>query len=161
MFQTSYERPRKAVRVSIVVAGKSAVEGHLMLLQDETIAKVLNGPDHFLLFETDFGERRFVAKSAIESLSEVEELKGGKQKQADSRLAGRFASNDPHILLGVPEDATPEMVRDAYHLLARDFHSDRLASLGLHRELTAYADEVLKRINMAYSGLQRAARAAA
>ncbi|MGL4441531.1 MAG: hypothetical protein ACRCUE_19950 [Bosea sp. (in: a-proteobacteria)] len=161
MFQTSYERPRKAVRVSLIMTGKAATEGNLMILQDETVVKALNGTDQFLIFETDRRERRFIAKSAIESVSEVEVLHSGQAKQEDSRLAGRFASLDPHVLLGIPEDASPEMAREAYHTLARDFHSDRLASLGLHRELTAYADEVLKRVNMAHSSLQRAARAAA
>ncbi len=161
MFQTSYERPRKAVRVRLVMAGKAAVEGHLMILQDETAVKALNGPDQFLIFETDQREKRFIAKTAIESVSEVEELRPSGRKQDDSRVAGRFASADPHVLLGVPADASPEAVREAYHLLARDFHTDRLASLGLHRELTAYADEVLKRVNMAYGELQRAMRAVA
>lgn len=161
MFQTSYERPRKAVRVSVVMSGQPAAEGSLMILQDETVLKALNGTDQFMVFEADGSGKTLIAKSAIVSIREIMDLRATNRQLEDSRLAGRFASNDPHVLLGVESDASPETVREAYHILAREFHSDRLASLGLHRELTGYADEVLKRINIAYSGLQKAARAAA
>lgn len=161
MFQTTYERPRKAVRVSLMMAGRSAIEGYLMILQDETVMKALNGTEAFLTFETDLCERRFIARSAIESVSEVEALHGGATKPEETRLTGRFASTSAHVVLGVAVDASASELKQAYHALVRDFHSDRLASLGLHSELTVYADEVLKRVNMAYSTVQSVFRDAA
>jgi DnaJ-domain-containing protein 1 len=163
MFQTTYERPRKSVRVQLVLAGKAPVDGDLIILKDDTMIRALNGEEQFLIFETAGRERQYIAKSAIQSITEIEVLSTDETsaRAGDGRLAERFASSDPHVLLGIPPDASHEVVREAYHLLARDFHSDRLASLGLHRELIAYADEVLKRINMAYNSLERGARVAA
>lgn len=161
MFQTNYERPRKSIRVSLKMAGRGVVEGYLLILQDETVMKALNSPDLFLTFETDLCERQFIAKSAIESMAKVEVTAKSAAVKEEYRLTGRFSSTDPYVVLGVPADSAADVLRQAYHALARDFHTDRLASLGLHPELSAYADEILKRINMAYSIVASSARVAA
>ncbi len=163
MFQTTYERPRKSVHVRLVIAGREPIEGDLVILKDDTIIRALNGEEQFLIFETNGRERQYVSKAAIHSITEIEVLDASRKPspQEDGRLAERFASTDPHLLLGIRPGATHEEIRQAYHALVREFHSDRLAPLGLHRELTAYAEEVLKRVNMAYNSLEREARVAA
>ena len=48
------------------------------------------------------------------------------------RLALVERSADHFNLLGISQDATPDMIRAAYFTLARKLHPDRLASLGIH-----------------------------
>jgi hypothetical protein len=159
MFTTAYERPKKAVRVRLTLSGQPPIDGFLNILKDDTVAKALNGTDQFLVFETLSREKRHLAKSAIEIVVEIEEAGevalGILDPEQNSRLFRRFASSDPHVVLGVAESASIEEVRAAYYALAREFHPDRLASLGLHREIAAYADEVLKRINIAHDLMER------
>jgi DnaJ-domain-containing protein 1 len=159
MFNTVYERPRKSVRVRLTMSGQAPLEGFLTILKDDTVGKALNGADHFLVFETLSQEKRHLAKAAIESVVEIEDASEATRDVLDptknSRLFRRFASDDPRVILGVEEGASLEEIRAAYHALARDFHPDRLAALGLHREIAAYADEVLKRINIAHDLLER------
>jgi DnaJ-domain-containing protein 1 len=161
MFQQTYERPRRPVRVRLVMTSKTVLDGELLVLREENLAKTLNGPEPFLIFQSG-SDRHYLAKTAVESIAESDgEQDALPMIEGGVSVSGRFNSSDPHVLLGVARDASPESIREAYHQLARDFHTDRLASLGLHRELTAYADEILKRINLAYSEIDRAARAAA
>jgi hypothetical protein len=165
MFNTVYERPRKSVRVRLALNGQPPVDGFLTILKDDTVGKALNGAEQFLIFETLSKEKRHLAKAAIESVTELEEATEGGLDILDptqnSRLFRRFASDDPRVILGVLEGASLEEIRAAYHGLARDFHPDRLAALGLHREIAAYADEVLKRINIARDLMERQAAKAA
>jgi len=161
MFQQTYERPRRPVQVRLVMTSKTVLDGELLVLREENLAKTLNGPEPFLIFQSG-GDRQYIAKAAVESIAESD----GQQDtlpmiESAVSVSGRFDTIDPHVLLGVARDASPESIREAYHQLAREFHTDRLASLGLHRELMAYADEILKRINLAYSQLDRSARVAA
>jgi DnaJ-domain-containing protein 1 len=163
MFQQGYERPRKPIpaRISLTTGGVS--DGRLMVLKEETLVKALNNAEPFLMFESIGGERQYIAKAAVAAITELEELAAPAPAAGHegARVAGRFASTDPWQLLGLEPGAAPEAVREAYHRLAREFHTDRLAALGLHAELTAYAEEVLKRVNVAYNQLERAARVAA
>ncbi|MFA5860515.1 MAG: J domain-containing protein [Candidatus Thermoplasmatota archaeon] len=53
-----------------------------------------------------------------------------------------------HDVLGVPRDASPEMLRQAYHERAMEYHPDRTA--GLAPELRKLAEERMREINEAY-----------
>jgi hypothetical protein len=57
----------------------------------------------------------------------------------------------PHEVLGVPADATPDAIRDAYRDLARQYHPDRVANLG--PELREVAEARMREINAAFEAL--------
>jgi DnaJ like chaperone protein len=58
-----------------------------------------------------------------------------------------------YVVLGLPEDASPETIKKTYHALIRKHHPDRLAAQGLPQELVAQATEKMKRINAAYDAI--------
>ena len=161
MFQQTYERPRKPVRVRVVLASRTTLDGNVLIIKEETLAKSLNGSERFVIFESG-DDRQYLSKDAIESITESDgPTDMPLMLETSAALSGRFASAEPHVVLGVAPGADVETIRDAYHRLAREFHADRMAALGLHAELAAYAEEVMKRINLAYNQMDRAARSAA
>lgn len=63
--------------------------------------------------------------------------------------------SDPHTILGVTHDATPDAIRIAWRKLVRDHHPDRLQAEGLPPECVIHAEEKIKRINAAYNQLSK------
>ncbi|MEO8846810.1 MAG: DnaJ domain-containing protein [Kofleriaceae bacterium] len=59
-------------------------------------------------------------------------------------------SADHFQLLGISQDATPDLIRAAYFTLARKLHPDRLASLGIH-DPNHDAQRVMAQINNAFA----------
>jgi DnaJ like chaperone protein len=57
-------------------------------------------------------------------------------------------------VLGVAADATEQEVHAAWRELAKAYHPDRLAALGLPEEMLRHADRVLARVNAAYQRLR-------
>lgn len=60
-------------------------------------------------------------------------------------------SKNPYTVLGIPENATEEQIKNAYRELARKYHPDNFADDTM-REL---AEEKMKEINEAYDQLTR------
>jgi curved DNA-binding protein CbpA len=58
---------------------------------------------------------------------------------------------EPHEVLGVAPDASPEQIREAFKVLARIFHPDRLAEAPL--EVQAEAGRRMAEMNVAYQAL--------
>jgi DnaJ like chaperone protein len=66
---------------------------------------------------------------------------------------GPPAEEDPHAILGVATDASPEEIRVAYYRLVRETHPDALMAQGLPPELLARATARIARINAAHDRL--------
>jgi preprotein translocase subunit Sec63 len=62
---------------------------------------------------------------------------------------------DPHAILGVPHGATPDVVTRAYRDRLKEYHPDRVASLGA--DLQELAHRKTLDIQRAYSELTRRA----
>jgi DnaJ like chaperone protein len=60
---------------------------------------------------------------------------------------------DPHAILGVATDASPDEIRVAYHRLVRETHPDALVAQGLPPELLERATARIARINAAHDQL--------
>ena len=76
-------------------------------------------------------------------------------KQLYEEIRSRYlASFDQNLfeILGVPVSATKQQVKDAYLALAKRFHPDRVANLGVE-ELREPADALFQRISEAYMTL--------
>ncbi|HWB51172.1 MAG TPA: TerB family tellurite resistance protein [Stellaceae bacterium] len=67
--------------------------------------------------------------------------------------AGPPPEENPHAILGVATDASPEEIRVAYHRLVRETHPDALMAQGLPPELLARATARIARINAAHDRL--------
>jgi DnaJ like chaperone protein len=62
-------------------------------------------------------------------------------------------TEDPHEVLGIGRDASPEEIRIAYHRLVRENHPDLLVAQGLPPECVALATSRVARINAAHDRL--------
>jgi DnaJ like chaperone protein len=62
-------------------------------------------------------------------------------------------ADDPHQVLGVGRDASPDDIRVAYHRLVRENHPDLLMAQGLPPECVALATSRVARINAAHDRL--------
>ncbi len=65
----------------------------------------------------------------------------------------RQSTADPWQILGVRRDASPEEIKKAYYELVKQYHPDRVNSLG--PELQALAREKTTQLNRAYEQLQK------
>ncbi len=74
----------------------------------------------------------------------------GTQSRQDS---DRQSAADPWQVLGVRRDASPEEIKKAYYELVKQYHPDRVNSLG--PELQALAREKTTQLNRAYEQLQK------
>jgi len=61
--------------------------------------------------------------------------------------------DDPHHILGIGHDASPDEIRVAYHQLVRENHPDLLMAQGLPPECVALANSRVARINAAHDRL--------
>ena len=71
--------------------------------------------------------------------------------QADPEPAKPY---DPYEVLGIPQDASQDQIKQAYREMSRMYHPDKTAHLG--PELQQVAHEKMKHINRAYEMLKRA-----
>lgn len=69
------------------------------------------------------------------------------------RTDTRWTSNDPHVVLGIPRSADQATIRSAFMTLSKQYHPDRVASLG--PEFRELAEDRMKTINAAYAAIRR------
>lgn len=85
----------------------------------------------------------------------LDELAWSQAAGATSRPA---AADDSYAVLGMPQDATDEALRQAWLRLMRENHPDSLASRGVPPEFIARAGEKVARINAAWDRIKRERR---
>ena len=86
--------------------------------------------------------------------NQTEQESPRKDEQRQSNAAGQSESEPWYVVLQVPRDATPAAVQLAYRKLMRQYHPDRVATLGA--ELQELAERKAKQINAAYEEAKRA-----
>ena len=143
---------KKAQPVHITLDDGSLLRGRIKVRASRTINQELNADGRFVVFEPYRGDQMLLAKTAIRSLSVTNVPKA-------SQLQGRGFDKtdfDPYAVLGVAHGAGQEIIRAAYHRLAKTYHPDRYAHQDLPDEILEYASSMLRRINLAYGELSEA-----
>lgn len=139
-----------AAAAIVTLADGEILTGHFLFSAARAMADVLNGETQFLEFAPLSGNRRFIAKRAIRSVS-LTETPTASALEARRPVNGEF---DPYGALGVRREAAWEDVREAYLRLAKTYHADRYASVELPGEVREYLAQVSKRVNAAYTMLE-------
>ena len=120
----------------------------------------LNDDGPFVEIETADGGQAFLLKAEIARI-DLDEAAEPRASESDGRDQAkdysRFDASDARQVLGVPAAATKEELHAAWRELAKAYHPDRLAALGLPGEMLRHADRVLARINAAYQRLKNEA----
>ncbi len=144
------------VRISVRIELLDGSRLDLSLISPRALLKMhelLNREEPFLDVEGLDGERFVIAKTAVRSVKprDVPVVKDLSQRTEDKN------GFDPHRVLGVSKEHSPEAVHQAYQALMREYHPDRFASVPLPKEVGEYISAMSRRINMAYDMLSKAA----
>ena len=135
--------------VVVTLADGRTLRGTLGVIGGQKAADCLNNTEPFLDFQSHDGELSFISKRHV---SIVRAIQCEKPIQLQQRVR-ELALLDPYALLGVEKGASKEVIKHAYHQLARLYHPDRFANLQLPKEMGEYAHVMLTRINLAYEQL--------
>jgi hypothetical protein len=126
--------------------------GKLTLPAGRPLMEFLNGGNAYIEFEPLDGVRTILLKSSIKAVRAIAPAKAPSLTQRLRDLDGF----DPYQILGLERAAAWEDVRSAYHRLAKIYHADRYATAELPVEVTAYLENMSRRVNAAYSTLETA-----
>ena len=137
-----------AVPVEVTLLDGSVLKGKVLVPMGKVLSDALNSSGPFLEFEPYGGDRRFVAKSQIGALKLV-----GIPKAGNLNVRTGADTFDPHAILGIPQGASWDEIKQAYHKLAKAYHPDRYASASLPDEVGEYLANMVRRVNAAYAAL--------
>ncbi|HEY2445409.1 MAG TPA: J domain-containing protein [Rhizomicrobium sp.] len=133
----------KGILVEISLIDGTSLVGKICVPVQGRLTDVLNDQREFMPVEGRDGSFVALAKRAI------------KQVFLPAAEAAAYRGNDPYLILGVREDASPEEVKKAYHQLCAANHPDRIRGLGLGADYEELATQNMTRINSAYSQVMR------
>ncbi len=143
----------KGFRVTLKMRSGESETGSILIPAHRTLHEALNDEAPFVEIETQNGRQAFVLKTEIARVDQH----AGAEPRANNRGGGeasRFDAANARLVLGVAADATQREIHDAWRDLAKAYHPDRLAALGLPDEMLRHADRVLARINAAFQRLK-------
>ncbi len=84
------------------------------------------------------------------------EERSGKAGRSEHTFKESGPLRDPHSVLGIGKDASPETIKKAYRRLASQYHPDKVAHLG--GEFKELAERRFKEIQEAYQELRAQSR---
>jgi DnaJ-domain-containing protein 1 len=143
----------KRFRVTLRTRSGDSENGSIVLPAHHSLRQALNDEGPFIEIETEDGRQSFLLKTEIARIDPVDKP-APREPGRGGEDWSRFDAKDARLVLGVTGEATPEQLRDAWRDLAKAYHPDRLAALGLPDEMLRHADRVLARINAAYQRLK-------
>jgi DnaJ-domain-containing protein 1 len=145
----SYQRQnRVTIAVQVTLASGATMRGNIFVSKQRTMHEELNKGEAFIEFETNDGQKMFLARSV---LAVVKEFSVPRADQLQRRSMDQF---DAYEVLGLKLDADAHTVRNAYVTLAKLYHPDRFARIELPPEVAEYLTAMATRINLAYSELR-------
>jgi DnaJ-domain-containing protein 1 len=143
----------KGFRVTLKLRSGESEKGALLVPAHRSLREALNDEAPFIEMEAAGGQRCFLLKTEIARVDPegAAETRGADRPGAE---ASRFDASDARLVLGVGADASEQEIHAAWRALAKAYHPDRLASLGLPEEMLRHADRVLARVNAAFQRLK-------
>ena len=148
----------KRLRVTLKMRSGESETGAILIPAHRALRETLNDDGPFIEIATEDGRQAFLLKTEIARIEPHDAV----EPRAADRGANdwsRFDANEARIVLGVSANATEPEIHAAWRDLAKAYHPDRLAALGLPDEILRHADRVLARINAAFQRLKSEARA--
>lgn len=143
------EMDRASSSVEVTLEDGETVLGRVYYPATRSLGEELNGAGTFVDFEVHDGDRFFLTKKSIQIVRQKQIPRADQLARAQSK-SELF---NPWRVLGVPENAPKEQVREAYHRLVKRYHPDRFANSDLPGEVVEYLNAMARRINTAYTTL--------
>lgn len=149
LFTGSTDTEKGRVPVTLTLASGDTLNGHVFLKTGGQLRDLLNGPDRFLEFEKRDLSLVYLSKDGVLAVAHLVVPKND-QLQRRARDLHAF---DPYHSLGIDRSAGPGEIRAAYRRLARDYHPDKLAGIGVPKEVLDYMNAMFARVHAAYKEL--------
>lgn len=137
----------KRLPVTITLASGEILCGSVPSGPAASLTTELNREGPFLSFKDTTGQQRFIAKAQIAQVVE-----GNEEKKAVMPELAHGKS--PYKVLRVAENASPEVIRQAYMALAKVYHPDNYPSESTAPELAEYVAAMFQQITVAYTSLK-------
>jgi len=132
---------KNAIPVEITLTSGKVLGAKVFLPVQGRISDLLNDDRNFIPVECD-GECLALAKISIAQVRMP-------SAQAPQR------KGCPYSILGLPEGASIEEIKRAYHEFSRANHPDRIRGAGLSQDIVDFANQNMIRINAAYAQLTK------
>jgi hypothetical protein len=140
-------------RVTLTMRSGESELGAILVPAHHTLRQALNDEGPFVEMATEDGGQAFLLKTEIARIDPHGAAEPRASERGESDWS-RFDASDARLVLGVGADASEEELHAVWRALAKAYHPDRLAALGLPDEILRHADRVLARINAAYRRLK-------
>ncbi len=147
--------PQVTVPAEVELEDGVLLKGKFSYSASRHFADILNGPQPFLEFEPYGEDRLFISKAAIRALKLISVPTAPNLVNKVTEIEGF----DPFKVLGVEKAAASDDVRAAYVKLSKIYHPDLYESVDLPSEVRAYLQAMSRRVNAAYTALERAQQA--
>jgi DnaJ-domain-containing protein 1 len=143
---------QKRVRITLAMRSGEIETGSILIPAHHSLRQSLNDAGPFIEIETSAGRHSFLLKTEVARIDPI----GGDDRppSREGEVGARFDAKDARLVLGVGVDASHEELHAAWRELAKAYHPDRLAALGLPDALLRHADRILMQINTAYQRLK-------
>jgi hypothetical protein len=146
---------QKRIRITLAMRSGEIETGSILIPAHHSLRQALNDAGPFIEIETAAGRHSFLLKTEV---ARIDPIGGESRQQArEEDDWSRFDAKDARLVLGVGAEASKEEMHAVWRELAKAYHPDRLAALGLPDEMLRHADRVLMRINAAYQRLKNVA----
>ena len=137
------------IPVILTLVDGESLKGAIAVPKKHKLGDLLNSADKYILFKTNTGEPIYLAQTSIAAVQSNEKPSAS---QLDRSLK-QFEQVNPYHILRVKPGVDKTTLRNSYHQLVKNYHPDQFANVELPKEVRAYLESVIQRLNAAYQEL--------
>ena len=120
---------RTPVAIEVTLDSGEHLHGKVYVGAGRSVGEELNSPSGFIDFEAHHGQRSFLSKQSVQSIS----LQQIPRADQFARAQAKSSDFNPWLTLGLAENSGKEEIREAYHRLVKQYHPDRFLRLPRRR----------------------------
>ena len=142
MFDSGEKTTKARFEATIELVDGSSVLGVFFVSPQARLSDLLNDQREFLPIEMTDGSITVVRKSSIVRATPL-------------RQEALNGTVDPYTILNVKASVSYDELKAAYHAMCREYHPDKLQSLGLPNSMVDFGNAQMARINDAFQRICR------
>ena len=146
---TNRDAEKTFIPVIVTLVDGETIKGAIAIQKNSRLGDLLNSKDRYVLFKTNTGEPIYLSQSTIAAVQSNDKPSA---KQLEISLK-QMEDTNPYRIMKVDLGVDKPTLRNAYHELVKHYHPDQFANIDLPKEVHAYLESVIVRINAAYQEL--------
>jgi len=147
--QTSTPTEKTFIPVILTLVDGERLTGGIAIPHKAKLGDLLNSSDKFALFKTNAGDPIYLALNSIAAVRSNEKPSTNQLERSLQQLE----LVNPYTILQVKPGVDKAGLRTAYHQLVKHYHPDQYSNIKLPKEVRAYLESVVQRLNAAYHEL--------